>query len=65
MSKWKQCKKKIVVEFREVIPGEDGVETLEGYRPCDPEKHYIMRGVKGELYPIEKEIFDDTYEVIE
>ena len=65
MNSWKQCKKKIVVEFREVIPGEDGVETLEGYKSCDPEKHYIMRGVKGELYPIEKEIFDETYEVVE
>jgi hypothetical protein len=62
---WTKCRKKpIEVEFREVRPDESGVETLEGYKPCDPEKHFIMRGVKGEVYPIEKSIFWETYAVI-
>ncbi len=64
--KWKQCRKlPIVVEFREVMPNEDGVETLEGYKPCDPAIHYIMKGIKGEIYPIAKGIFHDTYEVLD
>jgi hypothetical protein len=66
MSEWKKCKKKpIEVEFREVQPNETGVETLEGFKPCDPAMHYIMRGVRGEVYPIEKTIFDETYEIVE
>jgi hypothetical protein len=64
MTKWLQCRKRpIVVEFRTVQPDETGVETLEGFKPCEPETHYIMKGVRGEIYPIEKAIFDETYEV--
>jgi len=63
MTEWKKCKKKpITVEYRLVNPGENEVETLEGFKPCDPKKHYIMKGVRGEIYPIEKEIFEETYE---
>lgn len=66
MSKWKKCKKlPITVEFREVEQDESGMETLEGYKPCSPDEHFIMRGVKGEIYPITKEIFHQTYEVVE
>ena len=64
--KFRRCvKRPIEVEFREVKPDEKGVETLEGYKPCSPEKHFIIRGVKGELYPIEKEIFYQTYDIVE
>jgi len=64
--KWRKCRKRpVVVEFREVRPNEDGVETLEGFKPCEPGKHYVIRGVNGEVYPIEKTIFEKTYEVIE
>ena len=73
--KWGKARKKpIVVEFREVIPNRQGrfgsgpyeeVETLEGYKDAIPGFHYIIKGIKGELYPIQKEIFDETYEVIE
>ena len=63
---WTKCTKKpITVEFREVGPDVTGVETLEGFKPCDPAKHYIIRGVRGEVYPIEKGIFNETYEVVE
>ena len=61
-SKYKKCIKTAIVNVRDVVPDETGVETLEGYKPCDPEKHFVMIGVKGEEYPIEKEIFYDTYE---
>ena len=63
---WKKCKKKpVVVEFREVRIGEEGVETLEGYKPCTPGEHLIIKGVEGELYPIRKDIFLKTYDVLE
>lgn len=62
---WRMCKKKpIVVQVRDVRPDETEVETLEGFKPCDPKVHYIMKGVKGEEYPITKEIFDEMYELI-
>lgn len=66
MTKWKRCRKKPVeVEFREVRQGEDGVETLEGYKVAIGDTHFIIRGVRGEEYPIRKDIFYETYEVIE
>lgn len=40
------------------------ISTLEGYmfaRNGD----YIIKGVHGELYPIQKEIFEETYEVLQ
>ena len=66
MTEWKKCRKKpIVVEFREVQPDELGVETLEGFKPCNPKQHFIMRGVRGEIYPIEIEIFKETYDIVD
>lgn len=41
------------------------VETLEGVMRADYGKDYIVRGVRGELYPCEKEIFEETYEKVE
>jgi hypothetical protein len=59
---WRKCmKRQIIVEFREVVPNEEGIETLEGYKPCNPEEHYIVRGIDGEIYPIKKSIFEKTY----
>jgi len=65
MKFWRLCRKKpIVVRVREVRPDESEVETLEGFKPCDPKLHYIMKGVEGEEYPITKEIFRKTYDPI-
>lgn len=39
------------------------VSTLEG----DMKAHtgdYLIRGVRGELYPCKKEIFEETYDVV-
>jgi hypothetical protein len=44
--------------------GRDGslrIETLEGDHECRP-GDWIIRGVKGELYPIKPDIFAATYE---
>jgi len=41
------------------------IKTLEGWYEVEVGKHYIVTGVKGERYPVEKEIFEETYELIE
>ena len=78
---WKKARKKpIEIEFREVNPTdaiqdsltgdiiEDGVEiiqTLEGKYIARPNNDYIIKGVHGELYPIKKGIFAETYDILE
>ena len=63
-TKWLPVKKTAIAHVRDVRPDETGVETLEGFQPCHPDTHFVMRGVKGEEYPIEQKIFSDTYEHI-
>ena len=63
---WKKCiKKQIEVEFREINQDETGVETLEGFKPCNADEHYIIKGISGELYPILKDIFNQTYDIVD
>lgn len=40
------------------------IQTLEGDHRADPED-WIIRGVKGELYPIKPDIFAMTYDPVE
>lgn len=40
------------------------IKTLEGWYEVEVDKHYIIIGVKGERYPVEKEIFEETYEFV-
>ena len=67
--KFKPCRKlPVIVHFREVA-GEEEIFTLENRDGesliAKAEEDYIMRGVDGELYPIKKDLFHRTYEVIE
>lgn len=39
------------------------VETLEG-KMQGKAGDYLIKGVKGELYPIDKDIFHETYEFV-
>lgn len=39
------------------------IKTLEGVMRCD-EGDWIIRGVKGELYPCKPDIFSATYEPV-
>ncbi|MGE0290385.1 MAG: hypothetical protein AB7I42_25060 [Bradyrhizobium sp.] len=60
---WFQC----AVEDRTVRIFEDGeaeIETLEGVMLAKP-GDWIIRGVKGELYPCKPDIFEATYEAAE
>jgi hypothetical protein len=76
--KWRKARKKpVVVEFREAEPKEkfsmirsepkmgEIIKTREGDLRALCEEDFIIRGVDGELYPIKKEIFYKTYEVVE
>lgn len=40
------------------------IETLEGTMKAD-KGDWIIRGVKGELYPCKPDVFDLTYEEVE
>lgn len=40
------------------------IQTLEGWYEVEEGKHYIVTGVRGERYPVEKEIFEETYELV-
>ena len=63
---WQKARKKpVVIEFREVIEPYEVITTREGVIRGYPHEDYIIRGVEGELYPIKKEIFSKTYDVIE
>jgi len=71
---WGKARKKpIVIQVREVEPNAttifDGqvewIKTMEGELKAIPERDFVIKGIKGELYPIKKDIFYETYEIIE
>lgn len=49
---------------KDALRGEFGslfIPTLEGEMRADP-GDWIVRGVKGEFYPVKPDIFEETYE---
>lgn len=50
--------------IRRPDPGEWEVHTWEGILTAH-DGDYLVKGVKGELYPIQREIFEETYEVLQ
>lgn len=61
---WVPCRKlPVVVHVRKQRDGEKHVSTREGITPLKPDD-LIMRGVEGEEYPIGKELFQKTYELL-
>lgn len=69
-TKWKKCRKlPIIVHFREVEGDKEEVFTLENREGesliAKADEDYVMKGVDGELYPIKKDKFHKTYEVVE
>lgn len=70
MVEWFTAQKKPVeVDVRGPYYDPAVVETLEGDFTVDEEYaedgYYLIRGVEGELYPCRKDIFEQTYEVID
>ena len=60
---WMEVRKKpiIVNALRMLMDFE--VDTLEGTH-CGKAGDYLLKGVEGELYPVKKEIFEKTYDII-
>ena len=62
---WKKARKRpVVVEFAE-LDKPRVLETLEGRFYAHPKDEFIIRGVKGEYYPIRKDIFYETYDIVQ
>jgi len=57
----KKYRKKPIVIEAEQQKGEFTVYTLEGMFTGKP-GDYLITGIKGEQYPCDKEIFEETYE---
>ena len=41
------------------------IKTLEGVMRSDYGHEYIIKGVRGEIYPCDPEIFEETYDFVE
>lgn len=64
-NEWKACRKRpVVVHVREQRQGEAHVSTREGITPIRPDD-LIMRGVQREEYPIGRELFEQTYDLLD
>lgn len=66
MMKWKKARKKpVIVEFREVKGESEIVETLHGLVKANKYSDYIVKTIKGDIYPCDKLLFHQTHEVLE
>lgn len=66
MTKWEKYRKKpVIIEAYQI--GMDGahqlIETLEGNMKASP-GDWIIKGIKGEIYPCKPDIFEATYELV-
>ncbi len=59
----KKFRKKPIVVSAEQMLDEFKVETLEGTMQ-GKKGDYLIRGINGELYPCDSNIFKKTYEVV-
>ena len=60
----KPCRKTAIAHSKQ-IDEEFRVDSLEGNYKQGKPGDYLMKGIEGELYICDKEIFEKTYEVIE
>ncbi|WWT40167.1 hypothetical protein [Staphylococcus phage PT1-1] len=61
--KWSNgaCHNMLDMDSKDLFNFKFVVETLEGVMKVDI-NDYIIKGVKGEFYPVKPEIFHETYE---
>jgi hypothetical protein len=65
MTEWGRARRKpIVVDYREVKGDSETFWTPEGLRQAFSRTDYIIKGAVGELYPIKKDIFHKTYDIV-
>lgn len=58
------CMKRPIVVHAKQIGEEFRVNTLEGNYKQGKAGDYLMRGIDGELYICDKEIFEKTYDFV-
>lgn len=64
-NEWRYYRKMpVVVRVRGPITKEQNIETIEGTHHASI-GDYIIRGIRGEEYPIKPDIFKETYELID
>ena len=63
-SNWQDFRKRPVIIQAIRMNVEVEIPTLEGTMRCGP-GDWIIRGVKGEIYPCKPDIFEATYEAVE
>ena len=59
-----ECRKKPIIIHAKQMDEPFRVNTLEGDYKQGKSGDYLMKGVRGELYICEKEIFEETYKWI-
>ena len=61
---WFNCKKKPVVIKAIQMDTAFKVATKEGLSLAGKEGDYLLEGVRGEVYPCDKDIFEETYKKV-
>lgn len=61
---WKKYRKKPVVIKAMKMPREFDIDTLEGTMK-GKKGDYLIVGVRGEMYPCDAEIFEETYDEVQ
>jgi hypothetical protein len=63
--RFKAVKRPVCVEVREVRGETETIQTLNGPVTARQGQDFIIKGVNGEEYPIDKEIFEKTYFLVD
>lgn len=61
---WFHCKKRPVVIKAIQMDKDFKVATKEGLSLAGKAGDYLLEGVKGEVYPCDKDIFEETYKKV-
>lgn len=61
--KWKAVRKLPIIVGAIQMQEDFEIDTLEGTHQGKA-GDYLLKGVRGELYPVKKDIFDETYEEV-
>ena len=58
---WFRCRKKPVIIKAIKMDKDFKVATKEGVSLAGKKGDYLLKGVRGEVYPCNKQIFEETY----
>jgi hypothetical protein len=58
------CKKKPIIVYSKQILEEFQVNSLEGNYKTGKSGDYLMKGIDGELYICDKEIYEKSYDTL-